>query len=331
MENLDFYLKTSEFTDLGKYKQEAIDLWENKCGRDLKNLCHLLMNVVVHRVIIQMALKGEDVKNYGDFSFIDFRTPMCEDDKFLTASAMFNEIFRRDSKGFYIGRPAENRLILTCRYVSVLTSAILKANGIPCRCRAGWAKYLRETDVVDHWVNEYYDKKQKRFVMIDMDDLYDINFLGFELYKKNGITYQYLDIPKEQFYTASDAWLNFRKDKNFINNFTEGSFKVTANNIIKYLFLDFYALNNFELNYTFKPLAYNKPFNELTNEELHELDCLAMLLKNPDENFEKLNRLYNANSKLRMIESPLVGKNNYELLVKKQNASNSCDINIFEK
>ena len=35
-EIIDFYKQTSEFTYLGKYKDEAIDLWENKCERSLK-------------------------------------------------------------------------------------------------------------------------------------------------------------------------------------------------------------------------------------------------------------------------------------------------------
>ena len=126
-ETIEFYKSTSEFTYLGKYKEEAIDLWENKCEKSLKKLCLHLMNVTVHRVIVQMALNGASIKEYGNFDYIDYTNPMSEDDIFLTSSAMFCEIFRRDEKGFYVGRPAEKRLNLTCRYISVLTSAILKA------------------------------------------------------------------------------------------------------------------------------------------------------------------------------------------------------------
>ena len=187
---LDFYKQTSMFTDLGKYKEDAIDLWENKCKKSLKELQHYLMSVTIHRVIIQQALIDGSAKyfEYGDLSKIDFKTPVCEDDIFLTATSIFNEIYRRDNKGFYFERPFENKLVLTCRYISVLTSAILKANGIPCRSRAGWARYLREGKCLDHWVNEYWNEKEQRWIMFDMDDLYDPDFMKYKLYAKNKIS-----------------------------------------------------------------------------------------------------------------------------------------------
>lgn len=119
------------------------------------------MNSTIHKVIIQIALGNESrFKEYGDFSFVGFDTSMCEDDIFPTAVSMMSEIFRRDNKGFYVDRPTSTRIIVTCRYISVLVAAILKANNIPCRCRAGWAKYLREDELLDHWVNEYWSKKR---------------------------------------------------------------------------------------------------------------------------------------------------------------------------
>lgn len=313
---LDFYKETSEFTYLGKYKEDAIDLWENKCKKNLKNLCHYLMNVTIHRVLLQMSMEGKQLKEYGDFDFIDFKTPMCEDDIFLTSASIFSEIYRRDERGFYIGRPIEKRLILTCRYISVLTSAILKANGIPCRSRAGWAKYFRENKCLYHWVNEYWNEDEKRWVMFDLDDLYDEDSMEFDLYQKNNISKEYLDLGENQFYTAGVAWLNYRKDKHSIDNFVYSPSSDMQKEVMKYLFLDFMNIMNFEANYKFIPMAFNKNSNELTQKELGEIDALATLMLDVDKNFDKLKQLYENTPKYRMLTSPLVNKDDFSNLIK---------------
>ncbi len=314
---LEFYKKTSIFTDLGKYKAEAVDLWENKCKKSLKELCHYLMSVTIHRVVVQEAMNFGSKKywEYGDLSNIDFKTPMCEDDIFLTASSMFAEIYRRDDKGFYFERPFENKLVLTCRYISVLTSAILKANGIPTRSRAGWARYLTENKNLDHWVNEYWDEKKKRWIMFDMDDLYDRDFMKYELYEKNHFAYEYLDFGKEQFYSAADMWMMYRKDPKILETLQYGSEISRPEEILKYLFLDFWAAMNMEYNYKFKPMAFDKPMQEFSRSDLKEIDMLAKLMSNIDKNFDKLYKLYNT-PRYRMTVSPLVSKQNYDLLIK---------------
>ena len=62
----------------------------------------------------------------------------CEDDILLTAVAIAAELFRLDNKGFTFHRSVENKIVVTCRYVSVLMSAILKVKEIPCRSREGF-------------------------------------------------------------------------------------------------------------------------------------------------------------------------------------------------
>ena len=313
---IEFYKQTSEFTYLGKFKDEAIDLWTNKCHRSLKELCHYLMNTTIHRVIIEKALDGADLHEYGNFDYIDYKTPICEDDIFLTATSIFSEIYRRDENGFYIGRPAEKRLNITCRYVSVLTSAILKANNVSCRCRAGWARYLRENNVLDHWVNEYWNEQENRWIMFDMDDLYDEDFIKYELYLNNKISKEYLDLGSNQFYTAATAWLNYRKDNHFIDEFKYGSSKSIPREVLKYLFLDFMAIMNFEPNYKFMPMAFDKDFEKLSASELEEVDNLATLMLDIDNNFEQLKDLYDNTPKYRMLNSPLVDENDFNSLLR---------------
>lgn len=311
------YLQTSMFTDLGKYKQDAIYLFEKQCHKSLKQLCLYLMNATIHRVIIQMALTGRDMREYGDFSGINASTPMCEDDIFVTAVSMFAEIFRRDAKGFYIGRPVHKRLVVTCRYVSVLTSAILKANGIPCRSRAGWATYIREGKWLDHWVNEYYDAQTERWVMFDLDDLYDKDFQKYALYANNKIADAYLDMGANYFQSPASVWLMYRKDASVLKCLQYGDIPATPEHVVRYLFLDFYAVNHCEYSYRFTPACYNKPISKFTEQELKEVDAIAKLMLDVNKNFIKMKNLFQYNSSLRMVSSTLVENEDFENLKNK--------------
>ena len=308
---IKFYKQTSQFTDLDRYNDDAIFLWEQKCKKSLKTLCLYLMNVTIHRVILQLAIKGNDLSEYGDFSYIDYTTPMSEDDIFLTANAMFAEIFRRDEKGFYLGRPTNTRINVTCRYVSILVNAILKANNIAVRSRVGWARYLGPL-VQNHWINEYYSEEQKRWIMFDLDDLYDPDFGKLVMYKQNKIAYEYLDIKSNQFYTSAEAWLNYRKNEKFIDNFRILSNKVSVKDLIQNLFSDFFAIMNMENHYYTLPIAFDK--EKYTEADLLEVDTLANLMLDVNKNFDKLQDKLSI-PKYRMVTSPLVKKDAFNLLI----------------
>jgi len=310
---IEFYKQTGTFTDAGRFKDDLIELWEQKCNRSLKKLCLYLMNVTLHRVILQLGIKGNKLDEYGDFSYIDYTTPMSEDDLFLTANAMLGEIYRRDSKGFYIGRHPQTRINVTCRYVSILTSAILKANGIACRSRVGWARYLGPL-MQNHWINEYYSTKEKRWIMFDLDDLYDAEYTDIKMYRENKISEEYLDIKENQFYTAAKAWIEFRKDNNFIKDFRVLSENVDAYLLVQNIFLDFFALFNLEYHYYSMPIAFDK--KSYTEADFTELDALAKLMLEPNKNFEKLKEIFEKTPKFRMLTSPLVRKTAFEELIK---------------
>jgi transglutaminase-like putative cysteine protease len=88
---------------------------------------------------------------------------------------MLAELYRRDKKGFHHKRAESDKIILTCRYVSVLVASILKTKGIPCRVRSGFAPYfnLYGERAADHWINEYWNAKKERWVAIDVDGSLD--------------------------------------------------------------------------------------------------------------------------------------------------------------
>lgn len=301
------YLETGPYTYAGPYKDYFASLPD-----DPEELGNLISHQIVHRVTLR---EGNTNANwdlrYGDMAKYPWYRARCEDDIFLTAPAITAELFRLDSRGFVTEREIENKMILTCRYVSVLISAIYKAKGIPCRSRAGFAPYFREGISMDHWINQVWSDEKNRWITIDGDGFYD-GFLAGDLIK------QY-DMKEEDFDWAAKAWLDTRRGKTkgteFIYADSLGTCSLKA--IIRYLFYDFHALMNDEISYLFQPCYADGKFEELSEDDMRELDNLAELLLSPDENFSYLCQLWENNRKFRVLNSPLVGERDNLPLLKK--------------
>lgn len=292
---LEHYRQTGTFTYAGGYKDYFRSLPD-----EIPTLGRLICSQVIHRVTLR---EGNSNANqtllYGDMNRYPWYRMRCEDDIFLTATAMAGELFRLDERGFVWDRLVENKLVVTCRYVSVLVSAVLKAKGIPARSRAGFAPYFKEGVSMDHWINQYYSEAQKRWITIDAD--------GF--YEEGGMPLSQYDIPEDNFDWAAKAYLSVRSKK------TDGKQYLYAGGLgtcalpalIRYLIYDFHALMNHELTYTFLPAYLDGRLNELTQQELTELDQLAEYLLEPDRYFDELCELWNRERKFRILNSPLVG------------------------
>ncbi len=289
------FLKTGSFTYAGPYKEYFQSLPDDP--RDLGNL---ISHQIVHRVTLREGNTNANADlRYGDMDQFPWYRSRCEDDVFLTAPAITAELFRLDPRGFLPDRRVENKLILTCRYVSVLVSAIYKAKGIPCRSRAGFAPYFQPGISMDHWINQVWNEKEDRWVTIDADGFYDEQAMGIRQY----------DMKTEDFDWAAQSWLSIRGGKTDGKEFlyADGLGTCSLKAVIRYLFYDFHALMNHEISYLFQPCYIDEKFDSLTEKDLQELDGLAKLLLSPDENFSALKDLWETNRKFRILNSPLVG------------------------
>ena len=153
---------------------------------------------------------------------------------------------------------------------------------------------------MDHWINQYYDQKKKRWVTFDAD--------GF--YEECGMPLSQYDIAQERFDWAADAYLAVRNGKTdgrkYLYADCLGTCSLPA--LVRYLIYDFHALMNDELTYTFLPAYLDGRLDKLTGEELKELDHLAALLTDPDQHFDELCALWKQERKFRILNSPLVGQ-----------------------
>ena len=170
-------------------------------------------------------------------------------------------------------RPPERWLIGNCRDFSLLMVSILKARGIPARARCGFGTYFVPNHYEDHWVVEYRDPAQGRWVMLDaqLDALQRrVLHIGFDT----------LDMPPGQFITGGQAWLMCRRQGCDPERF--GIFEWHGWDFIRGdLLRDVLALNNVEVLPWDDWAALATPVAQLSANELARLDYLAGLTANP--------------------------------------------------
>jgi hypothetical protein len=148
-------------------------------------------------------------------------------------------IAAQDRRPLPVARPAGERVVGICRHFTLLHVAMLRAQGVAARARCGFAAYFQETMFLDHWVTEYFDEAQKRWVLVDPQ----LDARQRELFK---VTFDPLDVPRDRFLVAGDAWKLCRDGKADPASFgildMHGLWFI-AGNVIR----DVAALNNHEM------------------------------------------------------------------------------------
>ena len=297
---LKHYLTPGVYTNPACYKYYFLSL-----PHDIPELGKLVCSQVIHRITLREGNTNAN-KNlvYGDIQKFPWHRMRCEDDILLTAAAMTAELFRLDNRGFTLERQVENKIVVTCRYVSVLMTAILKAKGIPCRSRSGFAPYFNEGLSFDHWINQYWSRQDSRWINFDADFLED-----------DRIEFNQYDIPFDKFDWAADTWLKIRKNEVNGNTFVYAGGEKSLSAAIRAVFYDFHALMNNEISYLFQPAYISGKFEKLSEKDLTEIDSLAYLMLDPDKNFDALYEIWNNNKKFRVLNSPLVGDTDNDIII----------------
>ena len=286
------YLSTGTYTNPGTYANYFRTLPDN-----INDLGRLICDQIVHPTVLMFPNSYLE-KYFGPFSKYPVERVKNEDEIFVTAPAMTAELFRLDPRGFISNKDVNNRLAVTCRHVAVLIASVCKAKGIPCRCRAGFIDFLHNGSTCgDHWINQIWNETEQRWINFDASGYYEYeNRFGFSQF----------DIPNDKFSFAAQTWLGIRSGeldgKNYIYQDAKGTNGLEA--VLIYLFLDFHALMNNELFYSFRPKYVYHNFNQISETQLHEIDCLAKLMSAPDNNFDKLYEIWNTKNHFRLLTSP---------------------------
>ncbi len=290
---LEFYKKTSAYTDLGYYKEFA-----KKLTNDINELCILQRIQIIH----PFAFFEKDIRKkkdcfWGDMTKVPETRLQYEDDIFPTAQSMLAELLRKNPD-YTKEREAKDKIHVTCRGEAILLASILKAKGIATRVRSGFAEYIKYDGIYyDHWITEYFDEKENRWKLVDADEHCPDHEMGFDLN----------DIPYDKFLFGANAYLGVREGKYEEKTIYYASDPVTLGlkASLRCLFYDFHSLMNNEIIFLHLPKYIQDKKLELSEEEYKELDNLATLMLNPNENFEKLQDIWNNNIKFRIMSGAL--------------------------
>lgn len=97
--------------------------------------------------------------------------------------------------------------------------------------------------------------------MADVDGYYEYEYR---------FGYSQFDLPRRKFVTASEAWLGLRK--NTLHKKLDVFSPNPLEGVCEYLFMDFHALMNNEIFYSYQPLYLRGGIQTLNGNELRELD-----------------------------------------------------------
>jgi hypothetical protein len=290
---LEYYATPGEITSIAKHAQFVDWLTD-----DVRAIVQVVQGILIH-------------DSWLDAYGASLNDGQRYDHNSLLMETVLDKAVDLDGRSLSIPRAPDRRVIGCCREFATLLCAFLRHKRIPARSRCGFGAYFMETGTFeDHWVCEVWDVEKGRWVLIDpqMDPLQQSTLsLGFSP----------LDLPREQFVAAGEAWRRCRAGEadpdafgiccdpeEFGLSTLYGLWFVRGN-----LMRDFAALNKVEtiplLMRLWRGLTWDSwrlvgaTDDELKDEDLALLDTVAELTVDPDAHFEELRELYKSRPELR--------------------------------
>lgn len=261
--SLDFYRTPVDLSAAGRHARQLQDL-----PRDVGALVRVVQGLLIHEHMTEA---------YG----VKLPPERHAEAHVRPLEAMLDRIVAADSRPLSTPRPPEGRYVCVCRSFALLMVALLRSQGVPARARCGFGTYFERGKGYDHWVAEYWREAERRWVMVDaqIDDRQRQMF---------GIAIDTLDVKRNQFLVAGDAWRLCRAGKQDPKSFgilNMWGYWFIASNVIR----DIAALNNREM------LPWDV-WGAMTQDESQLdfalVDRLAELTHEPDRHFDELRALH---------------------------------------
>ena len=193
-----------------------------------------------------------------------------------------------------VRREPKDRAAGVCWHFTQLLCTALRNQGIPARARVGFGAYFNPGKFEDHWVGEYWNAEEQRWILVDAQ----LDAVQRKAFK---VDFDPRDVPRDRFIIAGDAWQQCRSGRA-----DPGAFGLTPANLKGLWFIagnilrDLAALNRMELLPWDVWGMMPRPDAELTAEQMELLDKLAALTTAGDEAFPELRRLYESDERLRV-------------------------------
>jgi Transglutaminase-like superfamily len=274
---LDYYRHSAPMSDPGKYASMLQEL-----PRDIPKLCEIIQGLVIHRDMAPFAYN------------VTFSEERRNDAHIRSVADMLTRIFELDDRPITVAREKENRFAGVCRHFSLMLCGILRAQGVPARTRCGFGAYFNSGKFEDHWVAEYWNAEQSRWMLVDAQ----LDPVQKKLFKPDFDT---LDVPHDRFVIAGDGWKMCRSGEIDPKRFglshagLQGMWFV-AGNVLR----DLASLNRAEMLPWDVWGSMELGDDQLTDERKHLLDRAAALTVAGDDAFSQVRSIYQENDRLRV-------------------------------
>jgi hypothetical protein len=261
--NLDLYRTPAAMSDAGCQAQLLDPL-----PRDVGGLAKVVQGLLMHQHVSPA---------YG----LKLNEAQLAEPHIRGVETMLDRIVAHDPRPLSHARPESERLVGVCRHFTLLHEAMLRKQAVAARARCGFGAYFEPGKFVDHWVTEYWKEAERRWVLVDSQ----LDARQRDLFK---IGFDPLDVPRDQFLVAGDAWQLCRTGKAAPDAFgildMHGLWFIAGNVI-----LDAAALNNHEMLPWDVWGAMNPSDAQI---DIPFIDRLAALTREPDANLEALQEAY---------------------------------------
>lgn len=277
---LDYYTRATAISSAGKHTRLVEEL-----RGDVGELVRIIQHLVVYDLV---------AADFYGFSLPEKRQSEIH---IRPLEKMLECLLELDPQRLSVSRTADKRLAGRCRHFMLFLIGMLRAKGVPARARCGFGAYFNPPKFEDHWVCEYWNASERRWILVDsqFDDVWR---------EKLNIVHDILDVPRDQFLVAADAWDQCRQGKADPSEFgiefagLRGLWFIAGS-----LVRDVAALNKMEMLPWDVWGAQPQPDQVLNDEQLPFFDRLAANTREPDQSFEELRRLYEEDDRVRVPQT----------------------------
>ena len=274
----EYYKHDGPMTALGAHADEFSAL-----PTDLASLCEVVQGVLIHRDIAPWL--------YG----ITLTEAQRDDGHIRPIAQMLTRIHELDPRPLTNARDVGHRLPSVCRHFSLMLWRSCAIRESPRARDAASAPTSRPSKFEDHWVCEYWNAAEKRWILVDAQ-------LDAIQRKALNIDFNPLDTPRNKFIIAGDAWQMCRSGLadptafGLTHAHLQGLWFV-AGNVLR----DLASLNRMEMLPWDVWGAMDMNDAALTDEKKALLDRVAALTLAGDDKFAEVRAIYN-DDRLRVPE-----------------------------
>lgn len=277
---LDYYAVQSRFTAPGRHAALFAGL-----SSDPANVARIVQGLLIYEHVAE--------------AFYGYPLPEARraESHIRPAEKIVDALLSLDDRPLTVARAPDKRLVGICRHFMLLALTIFRQNGVPARGRGGFGAYFNPGKFEDHWVCEYWKADEGRWALLDsqFDDVFIRNL---------AIDHDVLDVPRDRFLTASDAWRKCRSGE-----LDPALFGIEFSQLRGLWFIagslvrDLATLNGCEI-LPWDVWGAQPPSSvALSNEELDFFDGIARLTADPDANFDAMRQRFAEDARLRMPET----------------------------